>query len=105
MNGQYLVLEWLKLYQFLTTLPIGSDECERSFSALQRIKTKLGNRLSSTALETAVKFTTLKPNVTDDDLDNIVQSFRSYPGRAKACNVKISVIDNDDDDSQDKPHV
>ena len=40
-NGQCLVPEWFKLYQVLITLPIGSNECERSFSALQRIKTKL----------------------------------------------------------------
>ncbi|CAF3362673.1 unnamed protein product [Rotaria sp. Silwood1] len=55
-NANYLVPEWLKLYQILTTLPIGSNECERSFSALKRIKTKLRNSLSFTALETAVKF-------------------------------------------------
>ena len=96
-NGQCLVPEWFKLYQVLITLPIGSNECERSFSALQRIKTKLRNSLSSTALETAVKFTVLKPNVTDDDLDNIVQYFCSYPGRAKARNIKIFLSDNDDD--------
>ena len=96
-NGQCLVPEWFKLYQVLITLPIGSNECERSFSALQRIKTKLRNSLSSTALETAVKFTVLKPNVTDDDLDNIVQYFCSYPERAKAGNIKIFISDNDDD--------
>ena len=53
-NGQCLVPEWFKLYQILIILPIGSNECERSFSALQRIKTKLRNSLSSTAVETAV---------------------------------------------------
>jgi len=96
-NGQYLVSEWFKLYQILTTLPIGSNECERSFSAVQRIKTKLRNSLSSTALETAVKFAILKPNVNDDDLDNIVHYFCSYPGRAKARNIKIFINQNDDD--------
>ena len=57
MNGQYLVPEWFKLYQMLTTLPIESNECERSFiSALQPIKTKLRNCVTSTPLERAVKF-------------------------------------------------
>ncbi|CAF1098257.1 unnamed protein product [Rotaria sp. Silwood1] len=79
-NGNYLVPEWLKLYQILTTLPIGSNECERSFSALKRIKTKLRNNLSSTALETAAKVNVLKSNVTNDDLDDIVQHFCMYPG-------------------------
>ncbi|CAF3388743.1 unnamed protein product [Rotaria sp. Silwood2] len=100
-NGQYFVSEWFKLYQTLTTLPIGSNERERSFSALQRTKTKLRDSLSSTALETAVKFTILKPNVTDDDLDNIVQYFCNYPERAKARNIKIFISDNDED-SEDK---
>ncbi len=96
-NGEYLVSEWFKLYQILTTLPIGSNECERSFSAVQRIKTKLRNSLSSTALETAVKFSILKPNVTEDDLDTIVHYFCSHPGRAKARNIKIFINNNDDD--------
>ncbi|CAF1353696.1 unnamed protein product [Rotaria sordida] len=69
-NDNYLVPEWFKLYQILTILPIGSNECKRSFSALKRIKIKLRNNLSYTVLETAVKFSILKPDVTDDDLDN-----------------------------------
>ncbi len=83
------------------SVAIGSNECERSFSALQRIKTKLRNSLSSTALETAVKFSILKSDVTHDDLDDIVHYFCSYPGRAKARNIKI-FINKDDDDSDDE---
>ncbi|CAF1593476.1 unnamed protein product [Rotaria magnacalcarata] len=90
-NGQYLVPGWFKLYQILTTLPIGSNECERSFSTLQRIKTKLRNKLSSTALETAVKFSILKPHVTQADLDDIVQNFVIHPGRAKARSIYIYI--------------
>ena len=90
-----------KLYQILTTLPIGSNECERRFSALQRIKTKLRNSLSSTALETAVKFSILKPKVTKNDLDDIVKHFCMHPGRAKAGNIKI-YINNGDDESGDE---
>ena len=95
-TGQYLVPEWFKLYQIITTLPIGSNECERSFSAVRRIKTKLRNRLSTTALETAVKFTVLKLDVTDSDLDAIAKSFYQYPGRAKARNITMYVNNNDD---------
>jgi hypothetical protein len=51
-------------------------------------------------LETAVKFSILKPDVTDDDLDDIVHYFCSYPGRAKARSIKI-FINKDDDDSDD----
>jgi hypothetical protein len=52
-------------------------------------------------LETAVKFSILKPDVTDDDLNDIVQHFCSYPRRAKARNIKI-FINKDDDDSDDE---
>lgn len=99
-NGQFLVTEWYKLYQILTTLPIGSNECERSFSAVKRIKTKLRNSLSSTALETAVKFTVLKPNITEDEFNNIVHHFCSYPGRARARNIKIFINDSDGSDDE-----
>jgi hypothetical protein len=102
MNGKFLVADWFELYQILTTLPIGSNECERSFSALKRIKTKLRNKLSSTALETAVKFNILKPNVTHDDIDDIVQDFCMYPGRAKARNINIYLHQNDDDSDDEK---
>ncbi len=44
-----------------------------------------------------MKFTILKPSVTHDDLDNIVHYLCSYPGRAKARNIKIFINDNDDD--------
>ena len=102
MNGQYLIPSWLNLYQILVTLPIGSNECERSFSALQRIKTKLRNSLSSTALETAVKFSIIKPEVTDDDLDDIVKHFCMYPGRAKARNISIFTHESSDDSDNEK---
>ncbi|CAF1459175.1 unnamed protein product [Rotaria sordida] len=100
-NAQYLIPEWFKLYQILTTLPIGSNVCERSFSALQRIKTKLRNSLSSTALETAVKFSILKPEVTENDLYDIVKYFCMHPGRAKTRNIKL-YINNSDDESGDE---
>jgi hypothetical protein len=86
-----LVPEWFKLYQIITTVPIGSNECERSFSAVRRIKTKLRNSLSTTALETAVKFTILKLDVTENDIDAIAKCFYGHPGRAKARNVTMYV--------------
>ena len=100
-TGQYLVPEWFKLYQIITTLPIGSNECERSFSAVRRIKTKLRNSLSTTALETAVKFTILKPDVTENDLDAIVKNFYQHPGRAKARNITVYLNDEEEQSDDD----
>ncbi len=101
MNARYLIPEWFKFYQILKTIPIGSNECERSFSALKRIKTRLRNSLSETALETAVKFTILKPNVTDNDLDMIVKNFCLHPGRAKARNIRIYLHENEDNNDDE----
>ena len=56
-NGQYVTLSWFNL-----------------------------NSLLSTALETTVKFSRIKPEVTENDLDHIVKHFCMYPGRAKARN-------------------
>ncbi len=98
---QYLVPEWFKLYQIITTLLIGSNECERSFSAVRRIKTKLRNSLSTTALETAVKFIILKPDVTESDLDVIAKNFYKYPGRAKARNITMYVNDEKEQSDDD----
>ena len=71
-------------------------------NVLKRIKTKLRNNLSSTALETAVKFSILKSDVTDNDLDDIVQYFCMYPRRAKARNIKIYKHEDSDDDINDE---
>ena len=49
-----------------------------------------------------MKFSILKPDVTDDDLDDIVHYFCSYPGRAKARNIKIFINKNDDDSDDEK---
>jgi hypothetical protein len=68
---------------------------------LHRIKTKLRNNLSSTALETAVKFSIVKPNATDEDLDDIVKHFCMYPGRAKARTIKIYIHKNHDSDNEE----
>jgi hypothetical protein len=53
-------------------------------------------------LETAVKFSILKPDVIDDDLDDTVHYLCSYPGRAKARNIKIFINKNDDDSDDEK---
>ena len=49
-----------------------------------------------------MKFSILKPDVTDDDLDDIAHYFCSYSGRVKARNIKIFFNKEDDDDSDDE---
>ncbi|CAF1610626.1 unnamed protein product, partial [Didymodactylos carnosus] len=87
----FITSQWFTFYQILSTYPLGVNECERSFSAVTRIKTKLRNRLGTDALETAVKYTMIKPDVTDEDIDYIVTNFYSNPGCAKSRNVRIYI--------------
>ena len=49
-----------------------------------------------------MKFSILKPDVIDDDLDDTVHYLYSYPGRAKARNIKIFINKNDDDSDDEK---
>jgi len=43
----------------------------------------------------------LKPDVTEADLDDIVQNFVMYPGRAKARNINIYMQNNCDDSNNE----
>ncbi len=45
-------------------------------------------------------FAVLKPNVTEDELNEIVHYFCLYPGRAKARNIKIFINKSDDSDGE-----
>ncbi|CAF1164600.1 unnamed protein product [Didymodactylos carnosus] len=92
--GVYRLSEWYKFYQILITIPLGANECEKSFSALTRIKTKLRNRLGNDALETTVKYAIMKPYMNNDDIDYIVSNFYANPTRAESRNVKIFVDDS-----------
>ncbi|CAF0985195.1 unnamed protein product, partial [Didymodactylos carnosus] len=81
-------------YQILITIPLGANECEKPFSALTRIKTKLRNRLGNDALETTAKYAIMKPYMNNDDIDYIVSNFYANPTRAESRNVKIFVDDS-----------
>ena len=68
----------------------------------QRTKTKLRNNMSSKVLEAPVKFSILRPVITDNDIDEIVQHFCLYPGRAKARNISIYIHKPDGDSYDEK---
>ncbi|CAF1640730.1 unnamed protein product, partial [Adineta ricciae] len=67
--------EWFRFYQILGTFAIGSNEAERTFSTLRRIKSWLRNRLSDSTIEILVKLSSLKMELTEDIINCIVQDF------------------------------
>lgn len=94
--------EWFRFYQILGTFAVGSNEAERMFSTLRRIKTWLRNRLSDNTVEILLKLSSLNIQLTDDGVNFIVQDFVKHPGRAKSRNIALflegdQVVENDDD--------
>ncbi|CAF3333398.1 unnamed protein product [Rotaria socialis] len=81
--------EWFRLYQILATFAVGSNEAERMFSILRRIKSWLRNRLNDTTIEILLKLSSLNIQLTDDGIDFIIQDFIKSPGRAKSRNVTL----------------
>ncbi|CAF1455821.1 unnamed protein product [Rotaria magnacalcarata] len=81
--------EWFRLYQILATFAVGSNEAERMFSTLRRIKSWLRNRLNDTTIEILLKLSSLDIQLTDHGIDFIVQDFIKNPGRAKSRNVTL----------------
>ncbi len=95
--------EWYQFYQILETFAIGSNEAERMFSTLRRIKTWLRNRLSDNSVETLLKLSALEIQLTDDAVDFIVQDFVKNPGRAKSRNIAL-FLENDQLNENDDEH-
>ncbi|CAF1275643.1 unnamed protein product [Didymodactylos carnosus] len=91
--GVYRLAEWYKFYQILITLPLGANECEKSFSALTRIKTKLRNRLENHTLETTVKYAIMKLYMNNDDTDYIVSNFYANLTTARSRNPSTTCVD------------
>jgi len=98
--GQEHALEWYRLYQVLATFAMGSNEAERSFSALRRIKSWQRNRISSSTVEICIKVATLAPTLTEEAIQYIIDDFKSHPGRAKTRNITIFMDDDDDKEQQ-----
>jgi hypothetical protein len=89
--GSEQCAEWYKLFQILATFAIGSNEAERTFSTLRRIKTWLRNSLSDSTLEILIKMSALKIGLTDDAIKFIIEDFVSNPHRAKMRNINVFI--------------
>ena len=59
-----------KLATIAALVPVSTAECERSFSAMNRIKTELRNRLKTTTLSCLMRISIEGPSVSDFDMHN-----------------------------------
>jgi len=88
-SGSEQCSEWYRLYQILATFAVGSNESERMFSTLRRIKSWSRNQFSDSTIEALVKVSSLDIQLTDEAINYIIQDFVKNPGRAKSRNVKL----------------
>ena len=58
-----------KLATIAALVPVSTAECERSFSAMNRIKTELRNRLKTTTLSCLMRISIEGPSVSDFDYE------------------------------------
>jgi len=99
-HGSEQCPEWFRLYQILGTFAVGSNEAERTFSTLRRIKSWLRNRLSDTTVEMLLKLSSLDIQLTDEGMDFIIQDFIKNPGRAKSRNITL-FLEGDEEKHKD----
>ncbi|CAF2996418.1 unnamed protein product [Rotaria sp. Silwood2] len=100
-HGQEQAPEWYKLYQVLGTFAIGSNEAERSFSTLRRIKSWQRNRISDSTVEICIKASTLASSLSNEATQFIIRDFISHPGRAESRNITIFMNNSDEEQDSD----
>ena len=70
-QGRYPWLLWIVLV--IRLVPIGSAECERMFSLMNRLKTDLRNRMKNSTLNDLMTVNRLAPEtLSDDELDELI---------------------------------
>ena len=70
-----------KLACIALILPISTAECERSFSAMKRVKTELRNRLITTTLDHLLRISISGPDLKDYDFDRAVDEWGAMRNR------------------------
>ncbi|CAF1244483.1 unnamed protein product [Rotaria sp. Silwood1] len=101
LHGSEQCSEWYKLYQILGTFALGSNEAERTFSTLRRVKSWLRNCLSDSTLQILVKMSTLNIDLTDDGIKFIIEDFINNPKRANSRNINVFMERNNENEFND----
>ena len=70
-----------KLASIALVLPISTAECERSFSAMKRVKTELRNRIVTKTLDHLLRISISGPDLKDFDFDTAVDEWGAMRNR------------------------
>ena len=68
---QLLYPNLTKIATIAAVIPVSTAECERSFSAIKRIKSVLRNRLKTTTLDCLMRISIEGPSITDFNFDRV----------------------------------
>ena len=66
---------FIKLAQVCLTLPISTADCERAFSTMRRIKTRLRSEMNNTTLNHCMRISIESPKLQDFDFDSAVHTW------------------------------
>ena len=66
-----------KLAMITLILPVSTAECERCFSAMNRIKTDLRNRLFTITLDSLIRISIEGPSLDDFNFEKVFQNWSS----------------------------
>ena len=66
---------FVKLAQVCLTLPISTADCERAFSTMRRIKTRLRSEMNNTTLNHCMRISIEGPKLQNFDFDSAVRTY------------------------------
>ena len=72
---------FVKLARVCLTLPISTADCERAFSTMQRIKTRLRSEMNNTTLNHCMRISIKGPKLQDFDFDSAVRTWSGLQNR------------------------
>ena len=72
---------FVKLAQVCLTLPISTADCERAFSTMRRIKTRLRSEMNNTTLNHCMRISIEGPKLQDFDFDSAVRTWSGLRNR------------------------
>ena len=72
---------FVKLAQVCLTLPISTADCERAFSTMRRIKSRLRSEMNNNTLNHCMRISIEGPQLQDFDFDSAVRTWSGLRNR------------------------
>ena len=73
--------ELSKLAQICLIIPVSTGDCERGFSAMVRVKTKLWNQMKNSTLNHCLRILIEGPHIEEFDFEKVLNSWKEHGHR------------------------